>query len=133
MDNIKFPGTDRAFEKSRLVVQAYNDEDKSTILTQSPTVQRASQRLLLSLGVSLDLRICVRDISQAYIQSTSTINRKLFVKPPEELKLNDGEPTGWLPEYRVAETLRHRADFEELEKEERRREEEVMEESEDPG
>ena len=41
--------------------------------------------------------------------------------------------SGWLPEYRVAETLRHRADFEELEKEERRREEEVMEESEDPG
>ena len=40
--------------------------------------------------------------------------------------------SGWLPEYRVAETLRHRADFEELEKE-RRREEEVMEESEDPG
>ena len=42
--------------------------------------------------------------------------------------------SGWLPEYRVAETLRHRADFEELEKEERRGEEgEAMEESEDPG
>ena len=91
VDNIKFAGTDRAFEKSRLVVQAYNDEDKSTILTQSPTVQRASQRLLLSLGISMDLRICVRDISQAYVQSTSTINREIFVKPPKELSLNNGE------------------------------------------
>jgi hypothetical protein len=25
VDEIKYPGTDKAFEKSRLVVQAYND------------------------------------------------------------------------------------------------------------
>ena len=38
VDEIKHPGTDQAFEKSRLVVQAYNDQGKDLILTQSPTI-----------------------------------------------------------------------------------------------
>lgn len=37
------------YEKSRLVVQGYNDAGKNGILTQAPTIQRASQRLLISL------------------------------------------------------------------------------------
>ena len=42
VDEIKNQGTDRAFEKSRLVVQAYNDQEKELVLTQSPTIQRVS-------------------------------------------------------------------------------------------
>lgn len=38
MDEIKNPGTEKAFEKSRLVVQAYNDADKTFVLTESPTI-----------------------------------------------------------------------------------------------
>ena len=38
VDEIKNAGTDKAFEKSRLVVQAYNDQGKDLILTQSPTI-----------------------------------------------------------------------------------------------
>jgi hypothetical protein len=38
VDEIKNPGTDKAFEKSRLVVQAYNDLEKGIVLTQSPTI-----------------------------------------------------------------------------------------------
>jgi hypothetical protein len=33
VDEIKNPRTDLAFEKSRLVVQAYNDEEKKLVLT----------------------------------------------------------------------------------------------------
>lgn len=39
VDEIKNEGTATAFEKSRLVVQAYNDHGKEEILTQSPTVK----------------------------------------------------------------------------------------------
>jgi len=42
VDEVKNAGTDAAFEKSRLVVQAYNDEEKKLVLTQSPTIQRVS-------------------------------------------------------------------------------------------
>ena len=38
VDEIKNPGTDKAFEKSRLVVQAYKDAKKDLVLTQSPTI-----------------------------------------------------------------------------------------------
>jgi hypothetical protein len=74
VDEIKNPGTEKAFEKSRLVVQAYNDKGKDAILTQSPTVQRASQRVVLALAMTLKdnknnpLSLYLRDISQAYVQ-----------------------------------------------------------------
>jgi hypothetical protein len=38
VDEIKHPSTDKAFEKSRLVVQAYNDQGKDLVLTQSPII-----------------------------------------------------------------------------------------------
>jgi hypothetical protein len=52
VDKIKNQGTDKAFKKSRLVVQAYNDKDKEFVLTQSPTIQRSSQRLILCIRIS---------------------------------------------------------------------------------
>jgi hypothetical protein len=53
------------FEKSRLVVQAYNNKKKEIILTQSPTIQRASQRVIIALALSLankNIRLSIRDI-----------------------------------------------------------------------
>ena len=38
VDEIKNAKTDKAFKKSRLVVQAYNDYGKDLVLTQSPTI-----------------------------------------------------------------------------------------------
>jgi hypothetical protein len=38
VNKIKHPGTNKAFEKSRLVIQAYNDQGKNLVLTQSPTI-----------------------------------------------------------------------------------------------
>ena len=38
VDEIKNAGTDKAFEKTRLVVQAYNDLNKDRVLTQSPII-----------------------------------------------------------------------------------------------
>jgi hypothetical protein len=32
VDEIKHPGIDKAFEKSRLVIQAYNDQGKDLVL-----------------------------------------------------------------------------------------------------
>lgn len=42
INEIKHPGTSKAFEKSRFVIQGYDDEGKSMILTQAPTIQRSS-------------------------------------------------------------------------------------------
>jgi hypothetical protein len=49
VNEIKHPSTNKAFEKSRLVIQAYNDQRKDLVLMQSPTIQRVSQRIILAL------------------------------------------------------------------------------------
>lgn len=96
VDEIKNAGTDKAFEKSRLVVQAYNDHSKDLVLTQSPTIQRVSQRLILALTATLQgnkdqpVSLYLRDISQAYVQSSTQLNRDFFVRPPTELGLQEG-------------------------------------------
>lgn len=52
VDHVKSEGTPAAYEKSRLVIMAFNDPSKTDILTQAPTVQRASQLLQISLTAS---------------------------------------------------------------------------------
>lgn len=81
---IKNEGTPTAFETSRLVVQGLNDWH--CLLTYKSTVQRASQRLLLSIFVcNNSLTIISRDISQAYVQSETSLQRLVFDKPPKIL------------------------------------------------
>lgn len=66
VDEIKNEGTDRAYEKSRLVIQAFNDKGKETILTQSPTIQRVSQRLIICIAAmypNSKIKLVLRDIS----------------------------------------------------------------------
>jgi hypothetical protein len=53
VNEVKGKATNTLFEKSRLVIQAYNDEGKELILTQSPTIQRASQQAIIALAPSL--------------------------------------------------------------------------------
>jgi hypothetical protein len=87
VDEVKNPGTDKAFEKSRLVVRAFNDEEKDIVLTESPTIQRCSQRLILCLAACKDnTDIYLRDVTQAYTQSETLLNRDFYVRPPPELQ-----------------------------------------------
>jgi hypothetical protein len=53
VQEIKDKATPTSFEKSRLVIQAYNNHSKEVILTQSPTIQRASQKLIIALAPTL--------------------------------------------------------------------------------
>ena len=54
VDKIKHEKTTAIFEKSRLIVQIYNDHDKTIILTQISIMQRMNQRFILTLIVSID-------------------------------------------------------------------------------
>lgn len=108
LDQVKFEGTPKAYEKSRLVVQAYKDNGKKAVLTQSPTIQRVSQRLILCLALHADLEIHIRDITQAYTQSKSQLVRDFYVRPPRELALPEGMLLKvLLPLYGVPEAGTH--------------------------
>lgn len=113
VNEIKGKATGAPFEKSRLVIQAYNDEGKGMILTQSPTIQRASQRVIVALAPSLSekgISLSIRDIAQAYVQSATSLNRLILAHLPKETKSKF--PTGTImvvrkPLYGIPEAGTH--------------------------
>ena len=61
------------------------------ILTQSPTIQRASQRIIVALAPSLTelgrkILVYLRDIAQAYTQATTLLNRMILANLPKEMR-----------------------------------------------
>ncbi|KAI0994040.1 hypothetical protein K3495_g14144 [Podosphaera aphanis] len=77
IDDIKNKESEEWFEKSRLCIAAWGDKDKWTVLTQSPTIQRASQRAILAIAPLMSAKgmfIYDRDFEQAFTQSKTTIN-----------------------------------------------------------
>ncbi len=87
VNEIKHSDTEKAFEKFRLVVQAFNDQNKILILTQSSIIQRISQRLIICLAVtfSQSMKLYLRNITQTYVQSRSNLNRDFYVQSFIEL------------------------------------------------
>lgn len=86
-DSIKHEGKTHAFEKFRLVVQAYNHKTHA-YLTHASTVQRVSRRSLLAIcTIVAVLQIFTQDVSQAYVQSETRSHRPIFVRPPNVLDL----------------------------------------------
>ncbi len=86
VDEIKHFDIDKAFEKSRLVVQTFNDQNKNLMLTQSFTIQRVNQRLIVCFIVVFSkMNLYLRDIIQTYVQSITSLNRDFFVRSFVEL------------------------------------------------
>jgi hypothetical protein len=85
VNEIKHSNTDKAFEKFRLVVQAFKNQNKILVLTQSSIIQRVSQRLIICLAVTLSMKLYLRDIMQAYVQFRSTLNRDFYVQSSSKL------------------------------------------------
>ena len=90
VDEIKNIDTIDVYEKSRLIMQAYNDDGKAKVLTQTSTIQRMNQRFILTLTANMShLNLFFRNISQVYVQSTISLARKFFIRPSIELGFGD--------------------------------------------
>ncbi len=87
VNEIKHSRTDKAFEKFRLVIQAFKDQNKNLVLTQSSIIQRISQRLIMCLVVIFSqlMNLYLRDITQTYVQSRFNLNRNFYVQSSSEL------------------------------------------------
>ena len=57
-------------------------------MTQAPTIQRMSQRLILALYANTEYELYLRDITQAYTQSTTLLNREIYIRAPQELGID---------------------------------------------
>ncbi|KAF7578000.1 hypothetical protein PtrM4_022400 [Pyrenophora tritici-repentis] len=89
VNEVKGKTTDKPYEKSRLVVQGYADDGKKIVLTQSPTIQRASQRIIIALApvlIQMGMKLWLRDITQAYTQSDDRLQRTIIADLPVQLR-----------------------------------------------
>lgn len=81
---------DKPYEKSHLTIQGHCDSDKEAILTQSPTIERMSQRLILILAPGLmkdhGMTVVLRDITLAYPQSKSAFQSTICADLLTKLK-----------------------------------------------
>jgi hypothetical protein len=91
VDEIKHSNISQAYEKFRLMIQAYNDYKKTLMLTQASTIQRMSQRIILVIAASTseNHHLYLRDITQTYTQSKSLLNRMFFIRSFVDLNLSD--------------------------------------------
>ncbi len=86
VNEIKHFDIDKTFEKSRLVMQTFNDQNKNLVLTQSLITQRVNQRLIVCLVVVFSkMNLYLRNIIQTYVQSTTSLNKDFFVHSSVEL------------------------------------------------
>jgi hypothetical protein len=88
IDEIKHSNTSQAYEKSRLIIQAYNDHEKTLMLTQAFIIQRMSQRIILVIAASINHHLYLRDITQTYTQSKSLFNRMFFIRSSFDLNID---------------------------------------------
>ncbi len=90
VNEIKHSEISQAYEKSRLVIQTYNDQKKTLVLTQVLTIQIISRRIILVLASSInDCHLYLRNIIPAYVQSFISLNRTFFIRFSSELELSD--------------------------------------------
>jgi hypothetical protein len=90
VDEIKHSDISDVYEKFRLMIQTYNDHDKTLMLTQSSIIQRMSQRIILVLTacIMFDCHFYLKNITQAYVQSKIFLNRQFFIRSSFELDLS---------------------------------------------
>ncbi len=91
VDEIKHLDISQTYEKFRLIIQTYNDYEKTLMLTQAFTIQRMSQRIILVITASSseNHHLYLRNITQTYTQSESSLNRMFFIRSFADLNLSD--------------------------------------------
>ena len=76
--------------KARLVMRGDQEKGKHQIPTESPTANKMSIKILLTLAASLGLKVRSNDVTRAFLQ-TEDLSREVFVRPPMETNLPPGK------------------------------------------
>ena len=89
VNEIKNENTKKIFEKSRLIMQTYNDFNKNQVFIQSSIIQRMNQRLIVCITIVFEInlndsnnsmKLFFRNVIQTYVQSIFNLNREFYVK-----------------------------------------------------
>lgn len=88
---IKNVNIDQELYMARFVVQGQKDKEKKFIVHDSTNLRQSSTRLLVAIAAIFGFRIWSHDIKQAYLQSSQTLMRKVYLKPSKEFEVSEGE------------------------------------------
>ena len=78
------------YKKARLVIRGFQDVDKDSVLSESPTAHTESLKVMLAVLPTLGFRPKKIDISTAFLQGKS-LCRPVFIKPPREANVAEGK------------------------------------------
>ena len=78
------------YKKARLVIRGFQDVDKDSVLSESPTAHTESLKVMLAVLPTLGFRPKKIDISTAFLQGKS-LCRPVFIKPPREAEVAEGK------------------------------------------
>ena len=109
VDLLKTNDDGSALEKSRLVAQNFRDFSARNIPTKAPTISQMGERIALTIAVMHpEGQTYVRDVTQAYVQSESELEREVYLEPVPEMNLPKGKVLGAVkPLYGVPESGLH--------------------------
>ncbi len=82
--------TDTLTFKARFVAHGSRDAEKNQLVLDSTTARRSSVSLLVALASVTGLFVWTDDISQAYLQSASSLLREIYLWPNHQLKMSAG-------------------------------------------
>lgn len=102
---IKDGGTNRKVWKARFVVQGHRDKMKNSLVHDILVSRQYSVKILVELASSLGFQIFSTDVTQAYLQSSESLQRDIYIRPPPELSLKPDKVLKLLkPLYGLAES-----------------------------
>lgn len=84
---IKEIGTDKEIWKERFVLQRYKDAMKQSLVYNTYVSKHSSTKIIIELSAISGFQLYSSDVTQAYLQSSEHLTRKLYLDPSKEINL----------------------------------------------